>query len=96
MLIGATVLCFLILLVLLADRYGARIRGQGGRDYFRCEQCDLHYRRRQPAGPSLQVCPEGHPVQLEEPGTSASTVGIFICLGFLAVALLLVLTGAVS
>lgn len=96
MLIGATVLCFLILLVLLADQYGARVRGDAGAGYYRCERCDLRYRRRQLADPGVQVCPYGHPVALEEPGIGPSTIGIFICLGFLAVALVLLLTGLVT
>jgi hypothetical protein len=96
MLVGATVLCFLVLLALLADRYGARIRGDGAGAFYRCEQCDLRYRRRQLADPGLQVCPYGHPIRVEEAGTAAGTIGIFICLGFLAVALALLLTGVVT
>lgn len=96
MLIGATVLCFLILLALVADRYGSRIRGDGSREFYRCEACDLRYRRRQLEDPLLQVCPSGHPVWVEEPAMTAGTIGIFVCLGFLAVALVLLLTGVVS
>jgi hypothetical protein len=97
MLLGATVLCFLVLLALLADRYGSRIfHGDGDRTYYRCAECDLRYPRRQIHDPRFQVCPAGHPVIAEEAGVSAGLIGIFVCLGFLLVALLLLLTGVVS
>jgi hypothetical protein len=97
MLIGATVLCFLVLLALVADRYQARLfHGEGDRTYYRCVECDLRYPRRQIADPRLRVCPEGHAIALEERGIDAGTVGIFACLGFLIVALVLLLTGLVS
>ena len=97
MFLGATVLCFLVLLVLLADRFGSRIfHGEGDRTYYRCIECDLRYPRRQIQDPRFRVCPAGHPVIVEEPGVSAGLVGIFVCLGFLLVALLLLLTGVVS
>lgn len=97
MLLGATVLCFLVLLVLLADRYQARLfHGEGDRIFYRCDQCDLRYPRRQISDPRLAMCPSGHPVTLEDPRIGAGAVGIFVCLGFLVVALVLLLTGAVS
>ena len=97
MLIGATVLCFLVLLVLLADRYQARLfHGEGDRTFYRCDQCDLRYPRRQISDPRLALCPSGHPVALDDVGIGAGAIGIFVCLGFLAVALVLLLTGVVS
>lgn len=94
MLVGATVLCFFVLLALLADRYGSRVfHGEGDRIYYRCAECDLRYPRRQIPDPRLRVCPAGHPIVLEERRVAAGLVGIFACLGFLAVALALVLTG---
>ena len=97
MLIGATVLCFLVLLVLLSDRYQARLfHGQADRTFYRCAACDLRYPRRQIADPRFAVCPSGHPITLEESGPGAGLIGIFVCLGFLVVALVLLLTGVVS
>jgi hypothetical protein len=96
MLLGATVLCFLVLLVLLADRVGARVfHGDAERVFYRCEACDLRYPRREISDPRLLVCPAGHPVRLEEHRSSAGAVAIFVCLGFLAVAIGLMLTGVV-
>ena len=97
MLIGATVLCFLVLLVLVADRYQARLfHGEADRIFYRCDQCDLRYPRRQISDPRLTICPSGHPITLEESGIGAGAIGIFVCLGFLVVALVLLLTGVVS
>lgn len=97
MLIGATVLCFLVLLVLVADRYQARLfHGEADRIFYRCDQCDLRYPRRQITDPRLAICPSGHPVTLEDSRIGAGAIGIFACLGFLVVALVLLLTGVVS
>ncbi len=97
MLLGATVLCFLVLLVLLADRYQARLfHGEGDRIFYRCDRCDLRYPRRQISDPRLAMCPSGHLVTLEDSRIGAGAIGIFVCLGFLVVALVLLLTGAVS
>jgi len=97
MLIGATVLCLLVLLVLFADRLGASVwHGGGGQSYFRCEACDLRYQRRELHNHYLQVCPQGHQVIEEQAAVTAGMVGIFACFGFLAVALLLLATGVVS
>lgn len=97
MLVGATVLCFLVLLVLVADRYQARLfHGEADRIFYRCAECDLRYPRRQITDPRLAVCPMGHPVTLAESGIGAGAIGIFVCLGFLVVALVLLLTGVVS
>lgn len=97
MFVGATVLCFLVLLALLADRYGSRVfHGEGDRVYYRCDQCDLRYPRRQIPDPRLRVCPAGHPIVIEEHRAGAGLVSIFVCLGFLVVALVLILTGTIS
>lgn len=97
MFLGATVLCFLVLLVLLADRYQARLfHGEADRTYYRCAQCDLRYPRREIADPRLRTCPAGHPITAEDPRVGAGVVGIFVCLGFLIVAVVLLLTGVVS
>ena len=97
MFIGATVLCFLVMLVLVADRIGASVwRGGTHRTFYRCEACDLRYPRVDLGDPGLRVCPAGHPVSLDEPAGSAWLVGIFACLGFLTVAIALMATGLVS
>ena len=96
MLLGATLLCSLVLLALLADRLGARVfHGDTGRVFYRCDQCDLLYPRREITSPNAQVCPAGHAVRLEPARTSAGIVLIFVCLGFLAVAIGLMLSGVV-
>lgn len=97
MLLGATLLCFLVLLALLADRLGTRLFHAGAdRVFYRCDECDLQYPRREVAGPGALVCPAGHAVRVEHPGASAGVVAIFVCLGFLAVAVALMLTGVVQ
>lgn len=94
MLLGAAVLCFLVLLVLIADRLGARLwHGGSEHAFYRCDVCDLRYPRRELPDPNLQVCPSGHPIALEPASTTAGTVGICACLGFLTVAILLLVTG---
>jgi hypothetical protein len=96
MLIGATVLCFLVLLVLIADRFGAHVwHGGVDRMFYRCEECDLRYPRREIHDPRFQVCPSGHPVAIEPHSATAGVVGIFACLGFLTVAILFMVTGIV-
>ena len=96
MLLGATVLCFLVMLVLLADRLGARVfQGDADRVFYRCEACDLRYPRREISDPRLQICPAGHPVLPEQRRTTAGVVGICVCLGFITVAVTLLLTGIV-
>jgi hypothetical protein len=98
MLIGATLLCFLVLLALLADRLGAHMfHGGSERSFYRCEECDLRYPSREPGDPATAlVCPSGHPVAREQPGVSAGMVAIFACLGFLTVAVMLMVTGVVG
>ncbi len=94
MLLGASVLCLLVLLMLLADRLGARVfQGRSDRVFYRCEACDLRYPRGDIADPELRFCPHGHPVVVEHPHTAAGVVGICACLGFLSVALVLMLAG---
>lgn len=96
MLLGATVLCALVLLVLLADRLSNSVwHGGGDRIFYRCEQCDLRYPRREAGGGVRTACPAGHPIHVERSSTSAGSVAIFVCVGFLAVAILLMLTGVV-
>jgi len=96
MLLGATILCFLVLLALLADRLGNRVwHGGSDRVFYRCEACDLRYPRRDVAGASRATCPAGHPVVLERSHGGAGAVVIFVCLGFLAVATALMATGIV-
>jgi hypothetical protein len=95
-LIGATILCFLVMLVLVADRLGAHVfHGDADRIFYRCEVCDLRYPRRELNDPRRQVCPSGHPVALEQRGVAAGLVGICICLGFLCAATVLIISGVV-
>jgi hypothetical protein len=97
MLIGASVLCFLVLVAVIADRYGSRVwHGAGERAFYRCEACDLRYLRRELSDPRSRVCPQGHPVHEEKRSTGgAGLVVIFVCLGFLCAALVLSYTGIV-
>lgn len=96
MLIGTSVLCFLVLLALLADRFGSRLwHGTGERAFYRCEACDLRYLRRELNDPRMQVCPEGHSVYEEKRSATAGLVAVFVCIGFLFMALLLMYTGMV-
>lgn len=96
MLLGATVLCFLVLLALVADRVGGHVfHGESERVFYRCEECDLRYPRRELHDTRLQICPAGHPVLAEQRRVSVGAVAIFVCLGFLAVAIVLMLTGTV-
>jgi len=94
MLIGASVLCCLVLLALLADRFGTRLWQSGDRAFYRCDSCDLRYVRRELTDPSMRICPHGHLV-CEEKHASAGLVTIFVCIGFLVAALLLVASGIV-
>ncbi|MBV9100168.1 MAG: hypothetical protein JOZ46_08900 [Candidatus Dormibacteraeota bacterium] len=94
MLLGAIVLCFLVLLVLITDRAGSRLfHGDSHSVFYRCEACGLRYPRREIADPGLRICPAGHPIALEESHTAAGVVGIFACIGFLGVALVLFIIG---
>lgn len=96
MLIGASVLCFLVLVALVAERYGTRLWfGAGERAFYRCDACDLRYVRRELSDPGMRVCPQGHPVNEEPRSPTAGLVVIFACLGFLLVALMLMITGVV-
>ena len=96
MLLGATVLCFLVMLVLLADRLGARVfHGDAPGVLYRCEACDLRYPVRDIDDPRRLVCPNGHAIVQEQPHVGAGTIGVFVCLGFLLVALLMMVTGIV-
>jgi hypothetical protein len=95
-LIGASVLAFLVLLVLLADRGGERM----WRDYraeaaYYCRPCDLRYRRDELIDVTDRVCPRGHYVELPNRGFSMGTVAIFTCVGFIALAGLLTATGVI-
>jgi hypothetical protein len=95
-LIGASVLCFLVLIALLADRYGSRLwHGAGHSSFYRCEVCDLRYLRREINDPRTRTCPQGHPIVEEKGSATAGLVTIFVCMGFLVAALLLVVTGIV-
>ena len=94
MLLGAIVLCFLVLLVLISDRIGARVfHGDSHSVFYRCEECGLRYPRREISDPRLQVCPAGHRIALEPKSTAAGVVGICACIGFLGVAILLFVAG---
>jgi len=97
MLLGATVLCFLVLLVLLAERLGSTVwQGETTRGFYRCEACDLRYPAREVSSAARRaVCPAGHVIVRERSRTSAGAVAIVACVGFLAVAIVLMLTGVV-
>jgi hypothetical protein len=96
MLLGATILCFLVLLVLLADRASARLwRGGPEARMYRCAACDLRYPAADMHDPAFRLCPAGHLVVAEaDRGSAASLVAIFTCVGFLVVALVMLLSGA--
>ena len=96
MLIGASVLAFLVLLVLLAERGGERMwRDHHAVAAYYCGPCDLRYRRDELIDQVERVCPRGHYVDSLHRGFSLSTVAIFTCLGFIALAGLLTATGVV-
>ena len=96
MLLGATILCSLVLLALIADRLGTYVWNSGeNRFFYRCDSCDLRYPRGEMEDPELRICPQGHPVIVDRPRLTAGLLGMFVCLGFLCAALLLILTGAV-
>ncbi|HEV7677155.1 MAG TPA: hypothetical protein VGQ42_01140 [Candidatus Dormibacteraeota bacterium] len=95
MLIGASVLAFLVLLVLLAERGGERMWQGTHSALFYCSPCDLRYRRDELVDQGDRVCPRGHYVDPVGGGFSMGTVAIFTCLGFIALAALLTATGAV-
>jgi len=95
-LVGASVLMFLVLLVLLAERGGDRMwQGHRGDAVFYCSPCDLRYRRDELRNLVDRVCPRGHYVDVVAKGFSMSTVAIFGCLAFIALAALLTATGLV-
>ena len=94
MLLGAIVLCFLVMLVLIADRAGSRLfHGDSHSVYYRCTACGLRYPRREISDPAMRMCPAGHPIALEPKQTAAGVVGIVACLGFLGVAIVLFVAG---
>ena len=96
MLIGASVLCFLVLMAVVADRYGSRFwHGGANSTFYRCEACDLRYLRRELDDPRRRVCPQGHPIDEKHPASTAGLITIFVCVGFLVAAVLLVVTGIV-
>lgn len=96
MLIGASVLAFLVLLVLLAERGGEVMwRDHQAPARFYCGPCDLRYRRDELIDQSDRVCPRGHYVDRVSKGFSLGTVAIFTCLTFIALAGVLTVTGAV-
>ena len=97
MLIGAMVLCSLVLLVLVADRAGSWVSGyESEQAFYRCDSCDLRYQRREVGSASPLLCPAGHllinPLRRR---TSAGTVAICACLGFLTLSALLIISGIV-
>jgi len=95
-LIGASVLAFLVLLVLLAERGGDRMwHGIRGDAMFYCTPCDLRYRRDELSDQVDRVCPRGHYVDLMTGGFSLGTAAIFTCIAFIALAGVLTATGAV-
>jgi hypothetical protein len=96
MLIGASVLAFLVLLVLLAERGGERVwQNVRGDALFYCSPCDLRYRRDELSDVVDRVCPRGHYVDVLRPPFSMGTVAIFTCVTFIALAALLTATGVV-
>jgi hypothetical protein len=96
MLIGASVLAFLVLLVLLAERGGERMwRDHHAAAAYYCGPCDLRYRRDELIDQAERICPRGHYVDRAGRGFSLGTAAIFTCLGFLALAGVLTATGVV-
>jgi hypothetical protein len=95
-LIGASVLAFLVLLVLLAERGGERMwQGDRAGAMFYCGPCDLRYRHDELVDHADRVCPRGHYCDPVGGGFSMGTVAIFTCLGFIALAAVLTATGAI-
>jgi hypothetical protein len=95
-LIGASVLAFLVLLVLLAERGGEHMwRDNHAEARYYCGPCDLRYRRDELIDPNDRVCPRGHYCDSLNRGFSMGTVAIFTCIGFMALAALLTATGVI-
>src|SRR5258708_7088776 len=83
-LIGASVLAFLVLLVLLAERGGERMwRGTSTDALFYCNPCDLRYRRDELRDQAARASPPAHYVDTLSGGFSMGTVAIFTCLVFI-------------
>ena len=96
MLIGTGVLAILLLLTLLAERGGEVMwRDHQSVARFYCAPCDLRYRRDELIDQADRVCPRGHYVERIRGGFSLGTVAIITCLTFIAVAVILTVTGAV-
>ena len=96
MLIGASVLAFLVLLVLLAERGGDRMWHANRADArFYCGPCDLRYRRDELIDQSDRVCPQGHYVDVVHGGYPMGTVAIFTCIAFIGLSVLLTVTGTI-
>jgi hypothetical protein len=92
-LIGASVLAFLVLLLLLAERGGELMwRDHHAPARFYCARCDLRYRHDELDD---RVCPRGHDVDTMRGGFSLGTVAIFTCVGFIALAGVLTATGVI-
>jgi hypothetical protein len=95
-LIGASVLAFLVLLLLLAERGGELMwRDHHTPARFYCAACDLRYRNDELTDQTDRVCPRGHHVDALRGGFSLGTVAIFTCVGFIALAGLLTATGLI-
>jgi len=97
MLLGASIFCFLLLLVLLGERAGSRLwSGGADRVFFFCAECDLRYPRHELQAPAALRCPAGHTV-VRKPagGIDLGLVGICACLGFLCAATALIVTQTV-
>jgi hypothetical protein len=96
MLVGASVLAFLVLLLLLAERGGEFMwQAQRGDARFYCTPCDLRYRVDELSDTADRVCPRGHHVDALPKGFSLGTVAIVTCITFIALAGVLTATGTV-
>jgi hypothetical protein len=95
-LIGASVLAFLVLLLLLAERGGELMwRDHHPPARYYCSRCDLRYRHDELVDGEDRACPRGHHVDTMRGGFSLGTVAIFTCVGFIALAGVLTATGVI-
>jgi hypothetical protein len=98
MLIFLAGVAFLLMLLAVGDRAGAQLWHGGTHRFFDyCATCDVRFGR--PAGIARLICPHGHVMSavIAEPHTppARGITLIGVCAGFIAVALVLTLTGVV-
>jgi len=94
MLVGAAGFAFLVLLALLADRFGSRLwYGGARRALFYCRACDLRFPPAELGDQQTRLCPRGHFTGHSPREFPAGTVAIGACVGFIGGVVALLLLG---